>query len=65
MVEGLSMKIRPKFDPGNHIFKVGKLHLLVNKHLLTLRAQSFNTMKISNVSFILSSDTLTRITDSM
>ena len=41
-VEGLSGNIRPKFDPGNHIFKVGKLYLLVTKQRLTLRTQSFN-----------------------
>ena len=52
VLEGLSGNIRPKFDPGNHIFKVGKLYLLVTKQRLTMRNRSLNMMKISNVSFI-------------
>ena len=52
LLEYLYGKLRPKFDPENHILRVCKILLLVNGQLMRLRSRSFDIMKISNVVFI-------------
>ena len=52
ILEYLYGKLRPKFDPENHILRVCKILLLVNGQLMRLRSRSFDITKISNVSFI-------------